>query len=136
MLVRRSRALSLVGALAVAGLVLVGCSDSDGADTTIAPTTALPTSTSPTGVAPETTASAPPTTPPTTAAPTPTSAPIPTTVPGSSCVEGSSRDCIDPLGDGGFVYLIGGGDCIAAVPDPAICADLDGDGYAGYPDAG
>ena len=35
-----------------------------------------------------------------------------------------------------FVYLIGGGDCIAAVPDPAICADLDGDGYAGYPDAG
>ena len=123
----------LVGAVAVAGLALLGCSsDDDGADTTIATTTAQPTAASPTSAAPGTTAS----TPPTTVATTSTSAPIPTTVPGSSCVEGSSRDCIDPLGDGVFVYLIGGGDCIAAVPDPAICADLDGDGYAGYPDAG
>ena len=122
--------------VAVAGLVLLGCSDDDGAASSSATTTARPTSTSPTSAVPETTASTPPTTSSTTAAPTSTSAPIPTTVPGSPCVEGSSRDCIDPFGDGVFVYLIGGGDCIAAVPDPAICADLDGDGYAGYPDAG
>ena len=29
-----------------------------------------------------------------------------------------------------------GADCIANSPDPALCADLDGDGHAGYPDAG
>jgi hypothetical protein len=34
------------------------------------------------------------------------------------------------------VYLIGGGDCMATSPDPGLCADLDGDGIAGYPDSG
>jgi hypothetical protein len=33
------------------------------------------------------------------------------------------------------VYLIDGGDCISVRPDPATCADLDGDGIAGYPDS-
>ena len=46
-------------------------------------------------------------------------------------------DCIDPDGDGQYVYLIGGADCIDNNPgNPAICEDLDGDGQAGYPDGG
>jgi len=56
--------------------------------------------------------------------------------PGEPCsLEEGSPDCIDPEGDGEGVYLIGGGACIADQPDPATCSDLDGDGYAGYPDS-
>lgn len=123
-----------VGIVAAAGLLVVGCSSNDSDQATATTAVAGTTATSPSTTAPTTTTT---TAPPTTAAPTTSALPvIPTTVPGSACAEGSSRDCIDPLGDGQFVYLIGGGDCIAAVPNPAICADLDGDGYAGYPDAG
>ena len=46
---------------------------------------------------------------------------------------------IDPEGDGQGVLLQGGGVCMsetAAVMGPEICLDLDGDGKAGYPDAG
>jgi hypothetical protein len=56
--------------------------------------------------------------------------------PGDACsLEEGSPDCIDPEGDGEGVYLIGGAACIADSGDPATCADLDGDGYAGYPDS-
>ena len=56
--------------------------------------------------------------------------------PGDACsLEEGSPDCIDPDGDGEGTYLIGGAACIASAPDPASCTDLDGDGYAGYPDS-
>ncbi len=125
--------------LAAVGLLVAGCTSDDGDQATTTTAVAGTAATSPSTTAAPTTTAVPTTTaaPTTTATPTTTAAPvIPATVPGSACVEGSSRDCIDPFGDGQFVYLIGGGDCIVAMPDPAICADLDGDGYAGYPDAG
>lgn len=57
--------------------------------------------------------------------------------PGSACELGSDPDCIDPDGDGDGTYLIGGAECMAALVDaPSLCADLDGDGRAGYPDSG
>ena len=58
---------------------------------------------------------------------------------GMPCEVGSHTDCIDPEGDGQGVLLQGGGVCMsetAAVMGPEICLDLDGDGKAGYPDAG
>jgi hypothetical protein len=56
--------------------------------------------------------------------------------PGDACsLEEGSPDCIDPDGDGEGVYLIAGNDCMASAPDPALCEDLDDDGYAGYPDS-
>ncbi len=76
--------------------------------------------------------------------PTTTSAATPTTQDevdsaspgfGDPCsLEEGLPDCIDPEGDGSGTYLQGGADCVNANPDPAICADLDGDGAAGYPD--
>lgn len=57
--------------------------------------------------------------------------------PGGPCELGSHRDCIDPDGDGIGTYLLGGGDCMAqSPPSPELCADLDLDGVAGYPDSG
>jgi hypothetical protein len=58
--------------------------------------------------------------------------------PGDPCsIEEGHPDCIDPDGDGEGTYLIGGADCMAALPDsPELCTDLDGDGVAGYPDSG
>lgn len=81
------------------------------------------------------------TAPPTTTTTTTTTSPPPTVTadtldPGESCSpEEGLPDCIDPEGDGTYVYLIDGGDCISVRPDPATCADLDGDGIAGYPDS-
>jgi len=127
--------------LAGAGLATTGCS-SDSTSESAAVTTsagvatsssAAPTTAPTGGSTPASPTSAPAPTSPTTAAPIP----IPgAPEPGSACTQYSSVDCIDPFGDGQFVYLIGGGACIAASPSAAICADLDGDGYAGYPDAG
>ncbi len=56
--------------------------------------------------------------------------------PGEPCsLEEGLPDCIDPDGDGEGTYLLGGAECIAQWPDtPSYCEDLDGDGYAGYPD--
>jgi hypothetical protein len=73
------------------------------------------------------------TTPPATTAP-----PDDGLAPGDPCSpEEGSPDCIDPEGDGSYTYLEGGAQCLAENPDsPAICADLDGDGRAGYPDSG
>lgn len=56
--------------------------------------------------------------------------------PGDACsLEEGHPDCIDPDGDGEGTYLIAGNDCMASAPDPGLCEDLDGDGYAGYPDS-
>ncbi len=104
----------------------------------------LPTST-PTTFTPGSSTTTPP--PPsstgplsTTTAPPPVTDPPPTTtapalVPGQPCSPGSSPDCIDPEGDGSYVYLIGGGECMASPIAGGECADLDGDGHAGYPDS-
>ncbi len=67
--------------------------------------------------------------------PIPTPPPAPALLPGQPCSLGSDYDCIDPDGDGQGVYLIGGGDCMATIGG-GLCSDLDGDGYAGYPDSG
>lgn len=61
---------------------------------------------------------------------------LPALVPGQPCTPGSSPDCIDPEGTGQYVYLIGGAACMASPIGGAMCTDLDGDGNAGYPDAG
>jgi hypothetical protein len=79
--------------------------------------------------------------PTTETSPNDTTAPGPTTatppLPGEPCELGSFPDCIDPELDGQGVYLIGGAACMEAFPDnPGLCSDLDGDGYAGYPDSG
>lgn len=68
--------------------------------------------------------------------PSATGASIP--APGEPCDLGSDRDCVDPEGDGQGTYLVGGGDCMDTfAPDSTgLCSDLDGDGYAGYPDSG
>ena len=58
---------------------------------------------------------------------------------GMPCEVGSHADCIDPEGDGQGVLLQDGAFCMyetAASMGPEICLDLDGDGKAGYPDAG
>ena len=101
------------------------------ADATTTTTTAPSTTTTTMPRTTTTTASAPTATAPTTA----------TTVPayGSSCVLGSHPDCIDPEGDGQGTFLQGGAACMAEMAPtlgPGICTDLDGDGRAGYPDAG
>jgi hypothetical protein len=52
--------------------------------------------------------------------------------PGDPCdPDDGNPDCIDPDGDGDYVYLIDGGDCISVRPDPSTCADSNGDGIAG-----
>lgn len=95
--------------------------------TAVPSTTAPPPATEP---APTTTAA-----PPTSAAPTTVEAPTSTTTPyGSPCAPGSDPDCIDPEGDGTYVKLGGGADCMASPNAGPMCADLDGDGRAGYPD--
>jgi hypothetical protein len=132
-------------ALGMASLALVaGCgsssSGSPGTTTTSAATTMttpIPGSTYPpatqvTGSTASTATTAsngsgPPTTVPTTGA---------SLVPGQPCTPGSSPDCISPEADGQYVYLIGGAACMAGPLGGPMCSDLDGDGRAGYPDAG
>ena len=135
--------------LGCAGLLaLAGCSgiSDESTDTTTSSKATAPVTTPTTSPAPTTTV--PPTTvPPTTVPPTttgPTTSPsgvtpptgAPGFTPGQDCAAGSAPDCIDPEGDGTFVYLIGGADCMASPLSESACADLDGDGFAGYPDRG
>jgi hypothetical protein len=129
----------LFGALALAA----GCggsSESGGDDGTTSTTAATTTVTTPVPGPTVTTAPPATSTPPTTGAPSPSTSVPPTTVPGlvpgQPCAPGSSPDCIDPFGDGAYVYLIGGGACMASPIGGGMCADLDGDGQAGYPDRG
>jgi hypothetical protein len=125
---------SIVSALVVPALVAlasVGAACGGDDDPPAAPessTTSTTEGRSSTTAAPSTTTEAPTTTVlPTTAAPA--------YQPGDPCALGSDRDCIDPDGTGQGTYLIGGGDCMEG-PYPDSCIDLDGDGYAGYPDRG
>jgi hypothetical protein len=133
---------ALVLALAGLGVAACGASGGDGTTSSDAPssdatatdeatTTEAPTTTE----AQATTSTAPPTTSTTEPATTSTE-PANGLSPGDPCsLEEGSPDCIDPDGDGEGTYLIGGADCMANAPDPALCTDLDGDGRAGYPDS-
>jgi hypothetical protein len=122
--------LGLSGLAVVAGCS--GSSDSGGSDvTTTTITTTIATLTVPSlATIPESTV------PP--ASQTTGSTPVTTVplVPGQPCTPGSSPDCISPENDGHYVYLIGGAACMASPIGGPMCADLDGDGNAGYPDAG
>ena len=128
--------------IALACLLSAGCGISSNENAAVSSTTTMTTaSDAPSTTAGPTTTNAPSiTAPPTTTAPTatPTTA-TPGPAYGSPCELGSHPDCIDPDGDGGGVYLRGGALCmdeLAPTLGPGICTDLDGDGRAGYPDAG
>ena len=61
----------------------------------------------------------------------------PAPLPGEACVAGSFPDCVDPYGSGDWRYIVGWAQCVADFSGPSgSCEDLDGDGYAGYPDSG
>ena len=126
----------------VAG-VLAGCSSSGGGATATStsssapPTTPIPGVTQPLATVPGPTVTLPPgVTVPTVAS---DGSVPPTTVylvAGQPCAPGSDPDCIDPEGDGTYVFLIGGAACMAGPLSGLSCSDLDGDGRAGYPDRG
>jgi hypothetical protein len=137
------KARTAIAALAVAGTaLLVGCGSSDGAGDDQATTTTV--TVAPATTSPDTAPSTVPSTTSTTAtgatgstsSASPSTATIPALVPGEPCLPGSDPDCIDPFGDGQYVYLIGGAECMASPIGGSMCADLDGDGRAGYPDSG
>lgn len=145
---------SLLAAMAVTVLVSgAGCSDDDtsgdepvdaepGTSTSTRPPGTSAAATTPTTTAKAsstttTTSSSSSTSSSTSSSSTTSSTATPSLSPGADCALGSDPDCIDPDGDGQGTYLIGGADCIAALPgSPELCADLDGDGVAGYPDSG
>ena len=97
--------------------------------TTVATTTTTTTEPTPTTTLPPTTA-APTTTPPTSTAPA--------SGPGDPCdPAGGDPDCTDQTNDGQYRIIEGFADCLAEFGgDVGICLDLDGDGYATYPDSG
>lgn len=141
---RGSKKVRVGAAFGLAVLLLAGCSsggsEKDETSTTKAEavTTTKAEVTTTTAAATTTTAAKGTTT--TTAAATTTTDPSvdPETglKPGDPCsLEEGVPDCIDPDGDGEGTYLIAGNDCMASAPDVALCEDLDGDGYAGYPDS-
>jgi hypothetical protein len=120
--------LILLGVLAV---LVLGGDDDEPATTTTSTSTTTTTTSSTTSTTTSTTTTTTTTAPPATTVPPTTAAPA--LVPGDPCTLGSDNDCIDPDGDGQGSYLIDGGDCISVRPDPADCADFDGDGVAGGP---
>lgn len=133
---RARRTASALAGLALAAALLVGCGSSGdgGGDATTTSAKVATTSTQAGGA----TAGAITGTTVSTSEPAgaTTTAPANGLKPGDPCsLEEGSPDCIDPEDDGEGVYLIGGADCVANIPDPATCADLDGDGHAGYPDS-
>lgn len=79
---------------------------------------------------------------PTSSATPDASPPTPAPQPGDPCDPANgSPDCTDATGaeDGQFRYVEGYADCVAtfgAEQAYGLCTDLDGDGIAGYPDAG
>lgn len=143
---RMRRATAGAAGVAIGALLLAACGSS-GSDqptsTTSGPTTteavttteAATTTEGPTTSEAATTTAAPAAT--TTAVEAPTTTSMSAGLePGDPCsLEEGVPDCIDPDGDGEGTYLIAGADCIANNPDPSLCTDLDGDGYAGYPDS-
>jgi hypothetical protein len=132
--VRRVLVLGATAVLAV-GLVACGSGDDDSDDTTTSTTsTSTSSTTTTTAAAPASSTTSSTRAPTSPAAPTTTAAPL---VPGDPCAVASDPNCIDPSDTGQGTYLEGGADCLAAFPDnPGLCEDLDGDGFAGYPDAG
>ncbi len=134
-----SRVVRGVVALALAAVFVAGCSSSGSESPEATTTTKAEATTTKAEAATTTTAAGKTTTTKAEAATTTTDPSVdPETglKPGDECSpEEGSPDCIDPDGDGTFTYLIAGNDCIASAPDPSLCEDLDGDGYAGYPDS-
>lgn len=132
-----TRSMIAVVALGVGGLALVtGCGSSGSGSTGTTTTTAGTTMTTPIPGSTD-----PPSTPVTdsTASEVTISSPVntlPALIPGQPCSAGSDPDCISPENDGQYVYLIGGAACMASPIGGPMCTDLDGDGYAGYPDRG
>src|SRR4051812_47342840 len=130
---RRLAAGALVAAAVVLGLVACSPSGPSPAPSSSASrTSAGPTP----SVEPTPTPTAPPS--PSAAAPSPS----PTPRPGEPCdPTAGSPDCTDATGmeGGGYRYIEGYADCVAtfgADEADGLCFDLDGDGRAGYPDAG
>ena len=74
------------------------------------------------------------------AAPAPSSVPepAPSFTPGQPCEPGSDPNCTDDTGVPGdaYRYVEGYADCLVHLETGygELCADLDGDGVAGYPD--
>jgi hypothetical protein len=58
--------------------------------------------------------------------------------PGDRCEPFSSPDCVDQWGDGDWRYIVGIAECVNTFgfdgESFGVCADLDHDGFAGYPD--
>jgi hypothetical protein len=105
----------VVVAIVLAGEDLSG--DDGGNDGTIPTVASTTTTTAPTTTTTSTTA------PPATVA-------LPD--PGDPCSpEEGLPDCIDPDGDGSYVYLLNGADCLAGTTNPEDCIDRDNDGDAG-----
>jgi len=151
---------SLVVAVVVLALMAIaaGCGESDdglaeprvpptdAGDTTTTTSTTVPTTTT---TIPATTTTFPPTTapagtttlpPPSTEASTtvPPSSTAPAGGPGAPCDPADGDpNCTDQTNDGQFRIVAGFADCVADNQgDTGICADLDGDGQAMYPDSG
>ena len=114
-----------------AALLLTACTPTPAPAPTASPTTAPTASTSVTSVP---TPSATPTAD-TSSGPTPR-----TLLPGDSCDPADgSPDCTDATADSEFRYIEGYAECVASFSTDesyGLCTDLDGDGYAGYPDSG
>ena len=132
---RSTRRALVAPTVLVLGLGMAACGgdgDGDGDDTTTTASTSTTAPTTTVGTDASTTTAAAPG--PGTEVPVTNDAGL---APGDPCEVGSDRDCIDPSGTGEGTYLLGGGDCLEAFADsPVLCEDLDGDGYAGYPDSG
>lgn len=121
-------------ALAMAALLLAGCSGSSGGGSDAPATTSTTTKAAVTTTTSAATTTAGPTTTTKPGTTTSTTAAEPSNglEPGDPCsIEEGSPDCIDTDDDGEGTYLIGGADCIATAADPAVCEDTDGNGLAG-----
>lgn len=131
----RTRGRATAATWVVAAMVLAGCSQYGTTSEADAERPARTTSTATSSAS--TSVSGPTSTSPTTATPSTSQDEVNSADPGfgDPCsLEEGLPDCIDPEGDGTGTYLQGGADCVNANPDPQVCADLDGDGTAGYPD--
>lgn len=73
------------------------------------------------------------------APPPPPEPPRPSFGPGDPCEPGSSPDCVDQWDDGDYRIIVGVAECLDLMGYDRSwlqeCSDLDGDGFAGYPDS-
>lgn len=122
---------TLIGVIVLVALAVLAVVLLSGGDDKAEPDTTTSTTTSTTAPTTTTTSTT------STTSTTTTTAPPPTGEPGLPCSpEEGSPDCIDPEGDGTYVYLINGAECIGANADPATCIDSNNDGVAGAGGAG